>query len=148
MRTKTTDAELREAVASSFSHREVLRKLGMSPGGGNHYRAFKKRVAALGLDTSHFRQSGPKKALDLEEILVRGSTYNRSRLKKRLLEEGLLQNVCSTCNNDGIWLGKPLVMHLDHKNGDAEDNRLENLRMLCPNCHTQTPTYAGRNKGK
>lgn len=80
--------------------------------------------------------------MPIKELLARSKS--RAAVRRRLLEAGLLQNVCSEC---GLreWLGKPLAMHIDHINGTPDDNRLENLRMLCPNCHSQTPTYAGRN---
>jgi 5-methylcytosine-specific restriction endonuclease McrA len=76
-------------------------------------------------------------------VLLATST-SRKAVKWRLLEAGLLQNVCQDC---GLreWLGKPITMHIDHINGVKDDHRLENLRMLCPNCHSQTPTYGGRN---
>lgn len=68
----------------------------------------------------------------------------RGSIKRRLLELGLLHECCSRC---GIkqWRGKPLSIHIDHINGVKDDWRLENLRMLCPNCHSQTPTFSGRN---
>jgi 5-methylcytosine-specific restriction endonuclease McrA len=76
--------------------------------------------------------------------LLSGSKRSRPHLKARLIRARLLQNRCQACGLDS-WLGQPLNMHLDHINGVKNDNRLENLRMLCPNCHSQTPTYGGRN---
>jgi hypothetical protein len=83
-------------------------------------------------------------AMPIEELLVAGRRTHRSHLKKRLLNEGLKKNKCEQC---GIseWLGKPLSMQLHHVNGDGTDNRLENIIFLCPNCHSQTDTYGGRN---
>jgi 5-methylcytosine-specific restriction endonuclease McrA len=80
----------------------------------------------------------------LEGLLVAERRTNRSHLKRRLLDAGLKENRCERC---GIaeWLGRPLNMHLHHINGDGLDNRLENLQMLCGNCHSQTDTYGGRN---
>lgn len=72
------------------------------------------------------------------------SCKNRWSLRSRLLREGLLTPKCYEC---GIthWLGEPLSLHLDHINGEKTDNRIENLRMLCPNCHSQTPTFGAKN---
>jgi len=80
-------------------------------------------------------------------VLVQGSTYDVPLLKRRLVEEGLLAPRCASCGLGETWEGAPLVLHLDHINGDRTDNRLENLRFLCPNCHSQTETYCGRNIG-
>ena len=79
------------------------------------------------------------------EYLIVGRRTNRSHLKSRLLAAGLKENRCESC---GIteWRGAPLAMALHHANGDGLDNRLENLVMLCPNCHAQTPNFAGRNR--
>lgn len=82
--------------------------------------------------------------MPLEELLVVGRKTNRDHLKQRLVKAGLKENRCEQC---GIaqWRGKPLSMHLHHVNGDGHDNRLENLQLLCGNCHSQTDTYGGRN---
>lgn len=79
------------------------------------------------------------------ELLVEESESERGHLKKRLLKEGLLRNECYECGALPIWNGKPLTIQLEHINGTNNDNRIENLSMLCPNCHSQTDTYAGRN---
>jgi hypothetical protein len=83
----------------------------------------------------------------LSYYLVKGKTCNTTKLKKRLIEEGLLKDECSmlNCPSTSTWLGKPLVLQLDHIDGDEANNLLENLRILCPNCHSQTPTYGSKN---
>jgi len=151
-----SDKELTAAVKASFSIRSVLKILRLSPTGCN-YKGMHANFARLGLDTSHFSGQGhlrgkhhgwtPKRPLS--EILVVGSTYQgTNHLKLRLLKEGLLVNQCSRCGLPPVWQGEPLTMILDHRNGDNRDNRLENLRLLCPNCNTQQPTFAGKNRGR
>lgn len=82
----------------------------------------------------------------LDEVMVENSTYNRGHLKRRLLEKGLLDNVCAICGCQPVHNGKPMVLVIDHINGVNNDNRIDNLRMLCPNCNSQTDTFSGRNK--
>jgi 5-methylcytosine-specific restriction endonuclease McrA len=144
-----TDDDLAAAVAASDSVSEVSRRLGYTPNGGVH-RMIVGRIRTSGLDTSHFTGTRwargrvlPQKTIPLEEILVERSTYRgSSKLRRRLIASGLLEAKCSICGLDS-WLGRALPLHLDHVNGDHTDNRLENLRILCPNCHSQTDTWCG-----
>lgn len=147
-----SDRKLIEAVASSASVAGVLRELGLKPAGGN-YANIQTLIKGLNLDTSHWTGQAhrkgstlPQSITPIEKFLVKGRVNNNVHLKSRLIREGYLENKCSRC---GIseWLGEPLVLHLDHKNGDRSDNRLDNLRLLCPNCHSQTTTYCGKNVG-
>lgn len=80
-----------------------------------------------------------------EKVFSVGSTYPRHKLKARIIAQKLIEYECEDCENDGDWNGKKLVLQLDHKNGINNDHRLENLRFLCPNCHSQTENYAGKN---
>src|SRR5579872_1966125 len=134
-----TDQDIIEAVRNSFSIAQVLRVLNLSPF-GSRYQTMHDHIKRLGLDTSHFTGQGhlkgktptwtPKRPLS--EILVQNSTYrDNHKLKRRLLREGLLHNRCYICGLGPIWLGKLLVMVLDHINGDARDYRIENLRLIC-----------------
>ena len=96
------------------------------------------------------KAGGVNKFIPLSEILVENSTYtNIARLKVRLLREGLLAAKCYG-EDCGLteWKGKPISLQLDHINGDKLDHRIENLRLLCPNCHSQTDSFAGKNKRK
>jgi len=140
---------LKEAVRKNISLSGVLKDLGLRAAGGN-YESIKKWISKLDLDTSHFKgkshgTSGAKIKKPLKEILVKNSYYQSSNLKKRLIQEGIFKNVCIKCSQTSKWNGELLVMHLDHINGVHSDNRLENLRILCPNCHSQTETYCRRN---
>ena len=87
----------------------------------------------------------------IEEVLIDGQLAQTSDLKRRLFREGLKKRMCETCQRYS-WNGQPIPLELDHINGRRTDNRLINLRILCPNCHAQTPNYGGRNghrrKGK
>jgi len=86
-----------------------------------------------------------KTKISLDLVLKENSTYARHALKFRLIDEKIIKYECAECKNDGVWEGKYLSLHLDHINGVFNDNRIENLRFLCPNCHAQTDSYAGKN---
>ena len=87
---------------------------------------------------------------DNSQCFVENSTYPRHRLKERIIKQKLIEYKCQKCGNEGVWMGKPLPLILDHENGVNNDNRLENLRFLCSNCDSQLPTYKNRrgSKGK
>lgn len=147
-----TEAELRfvEAVRTNISIAGVIRSLGRAVV-GTSYRFVRREVVRLGLDTSHWlgQRHGTSASVTkrpLSEMLVERCPAQRGKVKQRLLKLGLLRNECYECGLPALWNGKPLVFHLDHVNGVRDDCRLENLRLICPNCHSQTPTYAGRNK--
>jgi 5-methylcytosine-specific restriction endonuclease McrA len=82
------------------------------------------------------------------EVFIENSSYGRTHIKTRLIREKIIPYVCCSCRNTGEWNGKKLVLQLDHINGVNNDNRIENLQFICPNCHSQTPTYAGKNQIK
>lgn len=144
--------KLREAVKQSFSASQVFKMLGLKASGAN-YAGFRSACQELQLDTSHFdprKNNKPPtgKTFPLSELLVNGRAYeNTHRLKLRIIKEGLLPPVCSICGIDS-WNEKPLSLQLDHIDGDRLNNFIENLRLLCPNCHSQTDTYCGKNIGK
>jgi len=146
--TSCSDDEVRAAFAAARSLADLMRRVGLAPKGGN-YRVMKRRLRRLGLDPSHL--SGQRwatgvrhAAVPLSELLVAGRWCPNTLLKRRLIEEGWLEASCSGCELVE-WLGQPIPLELDHINGDRDDNRMDNLRLLCPNCHAQTPTYRGRN---
>jgi hypothetical protein len=143
------DGDLRVAIANSRSWAEALRRLGYCPTGGN-WKTLKKRTAALGVSTDHFdpyaasRERNRNSRTPLEEILVEGSTFSRSCLKQRLYDEGLKEPRCELCGQDDTWRGKRMGLILDHTNGVRDDNRLDNLRIICPNCAATLDTHCGR----
>ena len=157
---KWNDQDLRLAVENSESIRAVLNKLGLRAAGGN-YATIKARIASLGIDNTHFTGQGWCKGdkhesltakhhrMSLDVILVKNSTYQcTDRLKKRLIANNMLVNECAICGLGPLWNDKPLSLQLDHKDGDRCNNELDNLRLLCPNCHSQTDNFAGKAKKK
>lgn len=141
-------------VKNSNTMSSVLNVFGLE-NKGNNYKTCKQRIIELGLDTSHFlnriESSNLSRRVTLEELksrLTENSKLNRTSLKIQLLHHKLLEYKCYCCGNIGEWMGKKLSLHLEHKNGKSNDNRIENLTILCPNCHTQTSTYAGKNPHK
>ncbi|MES9555421.1 MULTISPECIES: HNH endonuclease [unclassified Streptomyces] len=148
-RVRHTEAALRELVACSKSVAEVVRRLGISPVGGNQAH-IGRRIAALRIDTSHFLRTPPRRAKGaLGNPLALGSPPDGripgERLRREMIRSGV-QDVCAECGNEGEWQGRPLRLEVDHVNGDWWDNRLGNLRLLCPNCHAATDTYRGRKR--
>jgi Zn finger protein HypA/HybF involved in hydrogenase expression/endogenous inhibitor of DNA gyrase (YacG/DUF329 family) len=139
--------QLSELVARSNSIGEVLGFFGLK-NHGNNFVTLKTRLRQEGIEYLSLIERGKSKGIrtkiSLSEILVAKSTYSRKHLKERLLEGKILKNECSLCGALPEWNGKPLVLILDHINGINDDHRLENLRLVCPNCNSQLPTFAGR----
>jgi hypothetical protein len=138
---------VRLALAESMSFAETLRRLGLCPTGGN-WRTLRRYAAERGIPTDHFdpyaSSRGRKARIPLEQLLVEHSTYSRNHLKERLYDAGLKVPVCELCGQGEQWLGRRLAMILDHINGIRDDNRIENLRVVCPNCAATFDTHCGR----
>lgn len=141
-----TESELREIVARSTTLAEVLRHFGLRAAGGN-FRLLRRWLEEWGISTAHFTGTPPpprKEPVPLDEVLVIDSTYHRGHLKQRLYAEGLKQRRCELCGQGEEWRGRPMALILDHINGVADDNRLENLQIVCPNCAATLDTHCGR----
>jgi hypothetical protein len=144
------EEEAREAVAASRSYSEVLRRLGLRPAGGNHALLRKYVDKVWRIPTDHFdagasiRRVAVARAIPLEQVMVRGSSYSRANLKRRLFDQGIKERRCEICGQDERWRGRWMSLILDHVNGVPDDNRLENLRVVCPNCAATLETHCGR----
>jgi len=141
-----------QLVAESKTRGEILLRLGLSATGGGSSNILRSRIEEGGFDTSHFLKCYDKmcserrrKMIPLSERMTEHFSGSRTNLKNRMIQEGVLKNGCSLCGCGTEWKGKPLVMALDHINGIKDDYRQENLRLLCPNCNSQTTTFSGRN---
>ena len=142
-----------KATKNSYSIREVIKKLGLVPAGGN-YAHVTRIITESKIDISHFTGKGWRKnrtfdfvpKLELEAILVKNSTYQSFKLKKRLFMDGLKKPECELCGWAEAASDGGIPVELDHINGDRYDNRIKNLRILCPNCHSLQPTHRGKNQ--
>lgn len=136
----SSEREFREAVQSSTSRSEVLRKLDQRVS-SSAIRSVNRRISDLSLSIDHFNNPEPSRPRELSEYLKdKGPPIGSSVLRIRLLRENRLPNKCSICALPSEWMGARLTLELDHINGNHRDNRIENLRLLCPNCHSQQPT--------
>lgn len=154
VRQKYTKERLDPVVKDSTGMYDLLRRLGLTFAGGNQ-AYLKKLILKFGIDTSHFTGSrnvtgGENKVL-WQKILVRNRNSGRResarRLRRALLESGVTET-CQVCQLGTVWNGKPLRLQVDHIDGDFLNNEPENVRFICPNCHTQTKNYGSLNQQK
>ncbi|MFW6246982.1 MAG: hypothetical protein ACOC22_02275 [bacterium] len=153
MKYKFNKSELENAVKNSKSIASVCRILGIRPVGGN-YRTINEKIKKWKINISHFTGQGwnvglkhkPNKKRQLSEILVKDSDFmSTHKLRIRLIDEGVKKHQCEKCKLTN-WLNVPIPLELNHINGVNNDNRIENIELLCPNCHALTPNYRGKNK--
>ena len=150
-----TIESLKIAVTKSKNITEVIEKLGLRAAGGN-FSTIKKYIKQYNINTDHFvdfrietlKKNSRIKQIPLENLLVKNCKYKSSVLKRRLVAAGLLKDECYICGLKTKWCGKPIVLQLDHINGVHSDCRLKNLRVLCPNCHSQAENFAGKSSKK
>ncbi len=151
---KWTNKQLIASVSKSQSFRQVIIALGLVPAGGN-YAHVVREVHRLKLNITHFKGKGWSKGkiiprepiIPMSHILVSNSGFQSFKLKKRLFAAGLKKPRCEICGWAAISPDGRIPLELDHINGNHRDNRIENLRILCPNCHSLQPTHRGRNIG-
>lgn len=150
MRIKYTKELLEENVKDCYSFAELARRLGLKPEGSNP-KTLRKKLDEFKVDYSHFTGKGwnqglkfkPKKAKDLDSILVKDSNYQSYKLLKRLISEGRKEHKCEKCGNTE-WNGQSISLELHHIDGDHHNNTIDNLQVLCPNCHAQTDNFRGK----
>jgi hypothetical protein len=145
--------ELEKAVLSSVSIASTLRCLDLVPSGGN-YTTINHAIKKFGIDTSHFTGQGHLSGKThnfntrpLDEILVKGKLENTYRLRNRLLRDKIKRHQCENCKLE-TWLDKPIPLELHHVDGDRTNNLLENIQLLCPNCHALTDNYRAKKTRK
>lgn len=153
---KISKEDLQNLFNELGSISDILKALGLSAQAGN-YKTIKRRIQEDDIDLTKFNENHKEhnktryrnltifNEIPIEIILIENSSYNCGKnLKKRLFKDGLLQEICSECGITAYWNNKPLSLQIDHINGIHTDNRIENLRILCPNCHSQTLTWGSK----
>ena len=144
-----TVEEFAQICKNSESVREVAQKLGYAPNGGGTIKRIKEIISNNNIDITHFKGQGHTKNLgkyktSIEQYLTNQVKITSHKLRIRLIEEGYFKHQCCCCGLTE-WLGNPIPLELHHKNGNKEDNSLENLELRCPNCHYFTDTYKTKN---
>lgn len=149
---RVSKSELEQIVQSSICWMDVIRGLNLTFH-GSFYASLIKLAKYYNIDVTHFDTKRAQSIrngsrLDDSAIFADNSTVARATVKNRIIKDNLIQYICDSCGNNGIWLNRKIVLQLEHRNGIRNDNRIENLCFLCPNCHSQTDTYTGKNNRK
>ena len=160
MRIEYTKDFLEKACKQSTSYRQVLILSGRCPDGGGNVKLLKQKIKEFNIDISHFGHKGWNKGLTkkdnpnlgskekytLSEVFIENSPVTQAVLRRYIKRHNVIDYKCAFCGNIGEWLNTEIALELDHINGINNDNRIENLRFLCPNCHAKKKTYCGKNE--
>ena len=146
-----TKDEMINLINESKSMRQILLTLGLSTNGSGGYRNLKNKMTSLGVEVPNYKYYGDNKCrrkLTNDIMFCENSTVARQHIKKRIINDSLIKYQFGKCKNPGKWEVESLTLQLEHINGINNDNRLENLIFLCPNCHSQTATHGGKKNKK
>lgn len=149
-----TRQEIEQFVKESFSYAQLTKKIGYNERSGSSNIQIKEMIEQLDLDISHFKGQGwalgekldSKRYIPFEEY-IKGDSVQTNKLRRKLLKEGLKEYRCECCQNT-IWNNQPIPLEVHHKDGNKDNNELDNLKLLCPNCHALTDNYRGKNTKK
>jgi HNH endonuclease len=151
-----SEQELRDAIGVSDGYAATLRTLGLCQTGGNN-QVLKRWIDQWEIDVSHFPTASERarrnprlnaQPTPVEEYLIEGKVVNGNHLKRKLYQSNLKTPVCELCGQDENWRGMKMSLILDHINGVHDDNRIENLRIVCPNCNATLDTHCGKKNKK
>ena len=146
-----TRQEIEQFVKESASYAQLAQKCGYAKQSGSSAKEVRKMIWQLNLDISHFTGQGwmigqtydSERYIPFEEY-IKGNSVQTNKLRKKLLKEGLKEHICECCLNT-MWNNVPIPLEVHHKDGNKNNNHIDNLQLLCPNCHALTDTYRGKN---